>query len=86
MKHTIHKTVSLNLDGFKGEPVALISLFRDKAQKQGWSKDETEPARFVNSYLSNRNYHKQIESVVTKVMRLMDYHHLIETIKKHCKN
>ena len=67
MKHTIHKTVCLNLDGFKGEPSTLISLFRDKAQKQGWSIDE-------------------INSVVNEAMRLMDYDHLIETIKEYCKN
>ncbi len=65
MKQTFSKTVSLNLDGFKGRPTTLLTLFKDKAKQEGWTDNE-------------------INEVVTEAERLLDYDHLIETIRSYC--
>ena len=65
MKQTTNKTIALNLNGFKGKPTTIITLFKDKAKDEGWNDGE-------------------IEDVVNEAMRLMDYDHLIETIKSYC--
>ena len=45
MKTTIHKTIQLNLAGFKGKASTLLQLFGDIAKKEGWSEKEIQEVK-----------------------------------------
>jgi len=42
MKKIIEKTVDLNLVGVNGNAYAIMSVFRKKARKEGWTSEEIE--------------------------------------------
>ena len=84
MKRVIDKTVNLDLVGVNGNAFMIMGVFQRQAKREGWSQDETEPVRFVNSYLSNRNNHEQIDKVLTKA-KSKDYNYLLATIENHCE-